>query len=46
MRPPLAMAGIGCVSDDSMPVTIVIVVPISTYQGHAMRATGASDGRE
>jgi hypothetical protein len=34
--------GAACVSDDSIPVCIVIVVPIKTYQGQAMEANGAS----
>ena len=44
MRAPRVAATSGCESDDNIPVTIVIEVPISTYHGHAMRASGASVG--
>src|SRR5688572_14421332 len=34
----------GCVYEDSTPAMNVIVVPMSTYHGHAMPVSGASVG--
>ena len=36
--------GMGCVSEARIPVSMVMEVPMRTYQGHAIVATGASVG--